>query len=74
MVTLVINDDNPKKRDVDIFEVYTQSQLNDIPFNVKKSNNISNIGTLTDVDGDGNYYFYFTMEFYESLKSGDDNF
>jgi len=57
MVSLVIKDDDLKKGDNEIFEVHTQTQINQLPFNVTEATHISTIGTLKDVSPNGNCFF-----------------
>ena len=57
MVSLVIQDDKLKKGDNELIEVHTRPKKNKIPFEVKQSTTISEIGTLNDVLQDGNCFF-----------------
>ena len=60
MVSIVKQDEDSKKGetvDQNILHIYTQSPQNKIPFQVNKIDNIKLIGSLTDVEPDGNCYF-----------------
>ena len=57
MPSLVRQDDKLKKGDDELIEVHTPPQTNTLPFTVKQARNISEIGTLNNVDPDGNCFF-----------------
>ena len=56
MVSLVTQDDKLKKGDNGLIELHTRPQKYTLPFTVKHARNISEIGTLNDVDPDGNCF------------------
>ena len=69
MVSLVTQDDKLKKGDNGLIELHTRPQKYTLPFTIKHARNISEIGTLNDVDPDGNCFFTSLLKAMDDSKN-----